>query len=470
MARPTVAVQWNSQSVRRDKSDLIFFLQKYYPTVAAASDIWLRPDSHFVVPGFVSLRDDGSAGYFGVAVLIKNHAPFSPVSTPTRGGGLQAVAVKFEGIDSIIDLINYLNSASKPTSCADTVPQTMLSVADDMFPLKKHLVVGIPSPPCKTLINLSKIRAKSRRFLRSEKLEGWRGFYVSISPDGSSHTVCKQSNKFRNSCHGAVSPYLNISECKGNPDDPAAYCLIALSSVLAKIAEHLVKNRLEGISESHSLSQYGFRKSRNTIDSLSIFISDIRVSFFQGKSVTAAFLDVSSAYDNVQLPIPRNKIHKLKVPERLSNFIFNLLSERRILRIDSEVKASRLVWKGLPQGSVLNLLLYNMYISDLELSISPCKILQYADDLFLYFSDTSVFNVASVLSESLKALQLHIHSLGLELSAFKSNLVVFSRRETGNGFPVKILLNFLVYFLTPNYREPITVATLSPKLKKISAS
>ncbi|GBP84611.1 Probable RNA-directed DNA polymerase from transposon X-element [Eumeta japonica] len=136
----------------------------------------------------------------------------------------------------------------------------------------------------------------------------------------------------------------------GNPDDAAAYRPIALFSVLAKNAEHWVKNRLEWIAGSRGLlanSQYGFKKGRSTTDSLSVFISDIRVSFFKGKSVTAAFLDVSSAYDNEQLPIPRKK---LKMRMRLRNFIINLHSERKILlRIGSEVKASRLVWRRLPQ-------------------------------------------------------------------------------------------------------------------------
>ncbi|GBP62281.1 hypothetical protein EVAR_8620_1 [Eumeta japonica] len=38
-------------------------------------------------------------------------------------------------------------SASDSTSSADALSQTMLSVADDMFPLKKHSVMGIPFPP-----------------------------------------------------------------------------------------------------------------------------------------------------------------------------------------------------------------------------------------------------------------------------------------------------------------------------------
>ncbi|GBP82948.1 hypothetical protein EVAR_99739_1 [Eumeta japonica] len=80
-------------------------------------------------------------------------------------------------------------------------------------------------------------------------------------------------------------------------------------------------------------------KGKITIDSLSIFTSDIRVSFLQGKSVTTTFRDVCSAYDNVQFPILRNKLHKLKMSVRLSNFIINLLSEKRILRIGGESRS-----------------------------------------------------------------------------------------------------------------------------------
>ncbi|GBP22615.1 Probable RNA-directed DNA polymerase from transposon X-element [Eumeta japonica] len=112
-----------------------------------------------------------------------------------------------------------------------------------------------------------------------------------------------------------------IFKNKGNPDGPAAYRPIALFSVLTKIAEHLVKNRLQWIAESSALlanSQFGLWKGRSTLDSLSIFTSDIRLSFFQGKSVTTSFLDVSSSYDNVQLLILRNK---LKMPVRLSNYL-----------------------------------------------------------------------------------------------------------------------------------------------------
>ncbi|CAF4846747.1 unnamed protein product [Pieris macdunnoughi] len=93
-------------------------------------------------------------------------------------------------------------------------------------------------------------------------------------------------------------------------NDPSSYRPIALASVISKISEHLVKNRLEWFVESKGLlspNQFGFRKGRCTMDSLSIFMTDLRLAFSYNKPVLAAFLDVSAAYDNVNLSTLKQK-------------------------------------------------------------------------------------------------------------------------------------------------------------------
>ncbi|GBP61813.1 hypothetical protein EVAR_88737_1 [Eumeta japonica] len=52
------------------------------------SETWLRPGSHFRMPGFVCRKGDRSDGYGGAAVFIRNHTPFSLVVN-------QFVCVKF---------------------------------------------------------------------------------------------------------------------------------------------------------------------------------------------------------------------------------------------------------------------------------------------------------------------------------------------------------------------------------------
>lgn len=219
-----------------------------------------------------------------------------------------------------------------------------------------------------------------------------------------------------------------------SPDDPAAYRPIALSLVIAKIAEHLVKNRLEWHIERNnllSISQYGFRKSKSTIDSLSIFTTDINLAFSNNLSVVAAFLDVSAAYDNVIIAVLKNKLMKLQVPSILVNFIINILSVRFIFVVTNQgSRLSRTVYKGLPQGSVLSPLLYNIYTHDLEAFLNGIvSVLQYADDLLIYSINMSIPTACNSLTESLTSLKAWLDNNGLDLSANKSSVVVFSRKR-----------------------------------------
>lgn len=222
---------------------------------------------------------------------------------------------------------------------------------------------------------------------------------------------------------------LPILKPNKQPSDVSSYRPIALSNVVAKIAEHLVKNRLEWYVESNNLlakSQYGFRRGKSCMDSISIFVTDIRVSLTLNKPTVGIFLDIKSAYDNVLLTVLKTKLEKLKVPLLLSNFIINLLSGRTI-RLDSSDEC-RTLWKGLPQGSVLSPLLYSIYTYDLEFCLlDSVKVLQYADDLLFYCSDNSIEYLSTQLSLSLISLKSWLVRHGLELSVGKSTAVLFSR-------------------------------------------
>lgn len=232
-----------------------------------------------------------------------------------------------------------------------------------------------------------------------------------------------------------------LKQCKPSTD-ASSYRPVALSSVFAKVAEHLIKNRLEFFIESKQLlaqSQFGFRKGRSCHDSLAIITSDIRLAFSNNESVTAAFLDISSAYDNVLVLVLRDKLFKLGVPIILINFIINLLSERFIsILLDDNNQITRTVWRGLPQGSVLSPLLYNIYTYDLELSLNgSVSVLQYADDLLLYSTNSSIEQASNSLTSSLGLLKTWLDSNGLELSVSKSAVVLFTRKRLPPPINVK---------------------------------
>ncbi|KAJ8722734.1 hypothetical protein PYW07_003914 [Mythimna separata] len=230
--------------------------------------------------------------------------------------------------------------------------------------------------------------------------------------------------------HQMVLPFLKPNK---TPSDASSYRPIVLSSILMKLAEHLIKNRLEWYVESKGLlaeSQYGFRKGKSTTDCLSIFSSDIRLSFSNNQSTIAVFLDINAAYDNVVLSVLQNKLKALEVPLNLTNFIINILTERSVNMLIGDHDVSHLVWRGLPQGSVLSPLLYNIYTFDLDSSLTNhVKVLQYADDLLLYFSSQSIEQASDVINSALSTLESWLDLNGLDLSASKSAAVLFTRKR-----------------------------------------
>lgn len=219
-----------------------------------------------------------------------------------------------------------------------------------------------------------------------------------------------------------------------DPSDPNSYRPIALSSVLAKITEHLIKHRLEWFVESKSIipkSQFGFRKGYSTMDSLSLLTTDIYIAFKEKQYLVGVFLDITSAYDNVLLSVLRNKLIRLDVPIKLVRFICNMLMERSvIIKSKYNLLPPKSVWKGLPQGSVLSPILYSLYTYDLDKSVdSFCQVLQYADDLALYVKVQSINQAADRLNSALSYLGDWLHLHGLCLAVQKSSVVVFTKKK-----------------------------------------
>ncbi|XP_022828405.1 uncharacterized protein LOC111357833 [Spodoptera litura] len=219
-----------------------------------------------------------------------------------------------------------------------------------------------------------------------------------------------------------------------DPGDHSSYRPIALSSILIKILEHLLKTRLEWSMEGRGLfpaAQFGFRKGLGTADSVGTLTSAIRLALSRDESLVAVFLDVSSAYDSVLLPLLRQKLQELRIPSRICQIIGCILSNRTLqLRTPEDDPTQRTAWRGLPQGSVLSPILYNIYTHDLPSCLNyDCRILQYADDIALMVTSSSITDATTSMNVSLASLHQWLLSHGLSLSAPKSSAVIFSRRR-----------------------------------------
>lgn len=106
-----------------------------------------------------------------------------------------------------------------------------------------------------------------------------------------------------------------------------------LGSCLLKTLEIMGKNRLDWLIEKgNTLSnfQIGFRKGRGIMDNISSLTYFIHNSFISGETSLAVFLDINSAYDNVNIFKLYDKLKQINIPVYLNNVIFKIFNNRLI--------------------------------------------------------------------------------------------------------------------------------------------
>ena len=157
--------------------------------------------------------------------------------------------------------------------------------------------------------------------------------------------------------------------------------------MISKVFEKLINNRIVNHLEKCGLFsdfQYGFRSSRSTADLLTVVSDRITRAFNRSGVTRAVALDISKAFDRVWHV---GLLHKLKSYE-ISGQIFGLISfflSNRWLRVVLNGKSSQecLVNAGVPQGSILGLTPFLLYLNDLPDGVI-CDIAICADDTTLY--------------------------------------------------------------------------------------
>jgi len=115
-------------------------------------------------------------------------------------------------------------------------------------------------------------------------------------------------------------------------------------------------------------SQFGFRRKHNTTQQIHRIVDKISSSFESKQFCPAIFLDISQAFDRVWHD---GLLFKLKhfLPSPYFLLIKSYLDNRSFsVRHKNEFSTILKIKAGVPQGSDLSPLLYNIYTSDMPTS------------------------------------------------------------------------------------------------------
>jgi len=228
----------------------------------------------------------------------------------------------------------------------------------------------------------------------------------------------------------------------GKPDnDIKSFRPISLLSVNYKILVRLIYNRIaETVNNTIPIEQAGFRPHRNCCDQVLSLTANIEDGFEKGLKSAAVFIDLTAAYDTVWRDGLITKLLRTIPCKTISGIINNMLSNRLITVVigDRKIKQKTLN-NGLPQGSVLAPLLFNLYTSDLPNTKSNKFI--YVDDIALLCQE-KIYELCELqLTEDLSEINKYCKNWRLIPNSIKTEVTLFHLNNRKARQEIKVIFN-----------------------------
>lgn len=225
---------------------------------------------------------------------------------------------------------------------------------------------------------------------------------------------------------GVIQPVFK----SGDPLDVVNYRPITLISNLAKVAEMVVKNRIVNFLDKHNIlsdRQFGFRGARSTQDAIAHITSEIYSNVDKNKPTMCIFVDLAKAFDTVNHDILVEKMRKYGFRGAANSLIRTYLHNRsQCVRIDGILSSSEAVTCGIPQGTVLGPVLFNLYINDLLMMETRGDIISYADDTAVVYQEESWEKLKETAENDFLSILSWLNRNQLTLNSFKTTFLCFS--------------------------------------------
>ena len=219
----------------------------------------------------------------------------------------------------------------------------------------------------------------------------------------------------------------------GERIDPNNYRPISVLSTIARIFEKVIYEQLyDYLSRKNILDprQSGFRSLHSTVTALLDLTNQWCFNIDRGLINGVLFLDLKKAFDTVDHNFLLIKLEYVGVRGQTLEWFKSYLSNRsQVVFINGVLSEHEQIKCGVPQGSILDPLLFLIYINDLSSIIDFATTRMYADDTNLTFTACNIPELQEQMSVDIQCLKNWLIANKLTLNVIKTEFMLVGSRQ-----------------------------------------
>ena len=204
------------------------------------------------------------------------------------------------------------------------------------------------------------------------------------------------------------------------------YRPVSVLPCISKLFEKMLYAQIHSFIDKF-LSPYlcGFRKGYSTQDCLLVMVETWKKALDKKENAGAMLTDLSKACDSLNHELLIAKLNAYNFDDSVLKLLLNYFDNRKqCVKINNEFSSWKEIKSGVPQGSILGPLLFNIYINDLFYFIDNASIANYADDNTPYLTNESIEILISNLEIEINTLNNWFKSNYLSSNDDKNKLLV----------------------------------------------
>lgn len=199
---------------------------------------------------------------------------------------------------------------------------------------------------------------------------------------------------------------------------------ISLTSNVGKVFEQVILDRLKGELNEWCVPdfQFGFKEGHSTVDALSVIAGRLQEDRAKGDFTVLCSLDIKKAFDSVWMDGCVFKLKRAGAGKTTRKLVKSFLEGRVAkLLIEGTVSQDIAIERGVPQGSRLGPLLYNIYAGDVVGQPKRREVIsQYADDTLIGSSGPRVRWAIKRVNKKLEEIKKNLEEWGIETNDTKT--------------------------------------------------